>query len=59
MTEDEKNKVELILNESIPESNKSIPDPYYNDDGFEKVFQLLNKACEAIVKKYTVDAGMC
>jgi protein-tyrosine phosphatase len=45
-------KVRLILNEINPEDNTPVPDPYYGgDDGFEKVYQLLDEACEIIIKK--------
>nr|AOE12535.1 protein tyrosine phosphatase [uncultured bacterium]CCF99349.1 low molecular weight phosphotyrosine protein phosphatase [uncultured Cytophagia bacterium] len=45
-------KVRLILNEISPEDNTPVPDPYYGgDDGFEKVYQLLDAACEIITKK--------
>ena len=42
-------KVELILNYTHPGQDRSVPDPYYDDDGFEEVFQLLDQACEAFV----------
>ena len=45
-------KVLLILNEINPKENRPVPDPYYGDgDGFEKVYQLLDEACEMITKK--------
>jgi protein-tyrosine phosphatase len=45
-------KVRLILNEISPEGNTPVPDPYYGgDDGFDKVYQLLDAACEIITKK--------
>ena len=45
-------KVRLILNEINPEDNAPVPDPYYGgDNGFEKVYQLLDEACEMIIKK--------
>ena len=45
-------KVQLILNEINPEDNTPVPDPYYgDDDGFEKVYQLLDATCEIITKK--------
>ena len=45
-------KVRLILNEINPEENRPVPDPYYGGgDGFEKVYQLLDEACEMITKK--------
>lgn len=43
------NKVELILNSVFPGEEPSVPDPYYGGkDGFETVFQLLDKACDKI-----------
>ncbi len=48
----DKQKVKLILNESHPNQNLEVPDPYYGgDDGFEKVFQMLDEACEVIAQK--------
>lgn len=47
--EKHKHKVRLILNESNPEQNQNVPDPYFGgDQGFKHVFDLLNSACEAI-----------
>ena len=47
-------KVKMILNESQPNSNKSVPDPYYGGkDGFENVFQMLDEACEIIAKRFS------
>jgi protein-tyrosine phosphatase len=47
---DDKKKVELILNRVYPGSNMSVPDPYFGgEQGFENVFILLDKACEIIV----------
>lgn len=51
-TEEEKQKIKMILNEIEPNQNRSVPDPYYDDNGFEEVFQMLNKACDVIIKKY-------
>ncbi|PSG88039.1 protein-tyrosine-phosphatase [Aurantibacter aestuarii] len=51
-TEDEKNKVKLILNETSPGENKDVPDPYHDTQkGFETVFNMLNEACEVIAKR--------
>ncbi len=48
----EKNKVSLILDELYPNENLDVPDPYYGgEQGFEDVFQMLNKACDTIVIK--------
>lgn len=48
---DHHHKVRMILNESYPNSNKPVPDPYFGNDGFEEVFQLLDEACEKIALK--------
>lgn len=49
---DQLQKVDFILNEIYPGSNKSVDDPYYGlEDGFEQVFILLNAATEAIAHK--------
>lgn len=45
----QKSKVNLILNESYPEQNLDVPDPYYGGDkGFETVFNMLDEACNKI-----------
>jgi|LakMenE18May11ns_1017448.scaffolds.fasta_scaffold9393057_2 protein-tyrosine phosphatase len=46
-------KIRMILNESYPNENKIVPDPYYNDSGFEEVYQMLDKACEQIIINLT------
>lgn len=44
-------KVKLLLNE-VDATNQEVPDPYYDaDDGFETVFQLIDKACTNIADK--------
>jgi protein-tyrosine phosphatase len=42
---DEQEKVEMIL------EDKQVPDPYYDDDGFEQVYKMLDHACERIITK--------
>ena len=43
-------KVEMILNRVYPDSNMSVPDPYFGgEQGFENVYILLDKACDIIV----------
>lgn len=50
--EEDENKVRLILNEIYPSENKSVPDPYYgSNQGFENVYQMLDEACDVIIKK--------
>jgi protein-tyrosine phosphatase len=49
---EDEDKVHLILNESSPAQSLSVPDPYYGgNDGFENVFQMLDKACTTIASK--------
>jgi len=50
-TEQQRNKVKMILNYRTPGMNQSVPDPYYND-GFPLVFEMLNEACEGLIKEY-------
>ena len=48
----QKDKVKLILNESFPEKNLDVPDPYYGGEkGFENVYNMLDNACEIIAKR--------
>lgn len=50
--ETQKNKVQLILNELFPGENVDVPDPYYGlQNGFDSVFAMLDKSCEAIAEK--------
>jgi len=50
--QEHKKKVKLILNELHPDENLDVPDPYYGGkQGFENVFQMLDKACDNIVVK--------
>ena len=45
-------KVRMILNETKPNSNLNVPDPYYGgNDGFENVYQMLDTACTIIADK--------
>jgi protein-tyrosine phosphatase len=45
-------KVKMILNETHPYKNVSVPDPYYDGrQGFENVFKMLGEACEIIASK--------
>lgn len=48
----DKNKVKLILNESVPGENLDVPDPYYGGDaGFNNVYIMLDEACNIIANK--------
>lgn len=48
----QKEKVEMILNYVDPGSNRNVPDPYWDDDGFEQVFHMLEEACEQVIEKH-------
>ncbi len=48
---EEEEKVKMIMNEVQPGYNQNVPDPYYDNDGFELVFQMLDEACERIIKR--------
>ncbi len=50
-SKEDKQKVSLFLNYTHPEQEKAVPDPYYGgEEGFEKVYQLLNDACDVFLK---------
>ena len=42
-------KVRMILNYVSPNQNQGVPDPYWSDDGFEDVYQMLEEACRKVV----------
>jgi len=49
-SKEDSKKVEMILNLSKPNSNMSVPDPYYGgEEGFENVYQLLDAACDELM----------
>ena len=49
---EDKQKVRLLLNEIDDVKQKEVPDPYYDaQDGFEKVYLMIDKACDVIAAK--------
>jgi protein-tyrosine phosphatase len=50
-TDEERAKVKLIRNETHPDQDLEVPDPYHDDNGFEEVYQMLDAACEEIIKR--------
>ena len=49
---EDEDKARLILNEIYLNEDKSVPDPYYDgNQGFENVYQMLDKACDEIVNQ--------
>ncbi len=51
-TQEQKAKVKLLLSETNIKE-KEVPDPYYDDQGFEHVFELIDNACTVIADKLT------
>ena len=50
------NKIQLILKNINPEKNLSVPDPYFGEeDGFEKIYRLLDKACSKIISEIEIN----
>ena len=50
-SETERNKIRMILNEINLNTCQSVPDPYYGgENGFQEVYNILNKACEKIIQ---------
>ncbi|WP_121364597.1 low molecular weight protein-tyrosine-phosphatase [Flavobacterium limicola] len=48
----QKEKVQLILNELFPNEKVDVPDPYFGlPNGFEIVYNMLDEVCEIIAKK--------
>lgn len=46
-------KIDLLLNELYPNENKSVPDPWYGaEEGYHRVFDMLDKAADEIIRKY-------
>ncbi len=46
-------KVIYFLNEAMPGSNASVPDPWYGkEDGYIEVYKLINNTCDVIINKY-------
>jgi protein-tyrosine phosphatase len=51
-TEADRAKVSLILDTIYPGENRIVPDPYYDDNGFEAVFDMLEAACNTFVARF-------
>ena len=46
--------VDLLMNEFKPGANLDIPDPWYGPEaGYHQVYDLIEKACEALIKNYS------
>ncbi len=50
--DNDRGKVRLILNESQPNRDMEVPDPYFGgDEGFDRVYKMLDAACDAALKR--------
>lgn len=52
VSDDQKEKVQLIMNMVQPGMNESVPDPYWDDNGFDQVFHMLEEACDQVIEKF-------
>ncbi len=51
-TQEQKNKVQIILNELYPNENVDVPDPYFGmPNGFDIVYNMLDEVCDIIADK--------
>ncbi len=51
-TENNRHKVKMILNETYPNENRKVPDPYFGGKkGFVEVYELLNQATDGIIDR--------
>jgi len=51
-TAQQKEKVVMIMNFVDPGMNENVPDPYWGNDGFGLVYDMLDRACGKILAKY-------
>ena len=49
---DDRIKVSLVLDYLHPDRQMEVPDPYYDDDGFEQVYRMLDEAVERLVEAH-------
>jgi protein-tyrosine phosphatase len=52
ISEEERRKIDLILHFTQPNSQRSVPDPYWDDNGFDQVFRMLDEACERLIEQW-------
>jgi len=53
-TNEQKEKVQLIMNFAHPGNDENVPDPFWDNDGFEKVYDMLDQACDGILERLAV-----
>ncbi|MES1226777.1 MAG: low molecular weight protein-tyrosine-phosphatase [Bacteroidota bacterium] len=48
-------KTDLLMNELFPGKNEEVPDPWYGPEpGYHIVYEMIDKACDKIIEKYTL-----
>jgi len=46
-------KVQLLMDEVYPGQNRDVPDPWYGgEEGYHDVFELIDKACDALLQNH-------
>lgn len=54
--DNDEQKVDYIMNLIYPGENRPVPDPWYGGkEGFEKVFRMLEQACDILIKDLALD----
>lgn len=49
-SQEDEDKVKMMLEYAFPNESKAVPDPYYGgDDGFEHVYRLLDESCSILL----------
>jgi len=51
-SEKERAKVKLIMNFKDQGMNVNVPDPYWNNDGFSHVYNMLEEACQKVIEVF-------
>lgn len=51
-TEEQRRKVHLIMDLANIDATDEVPDPYWDDNGFEQVYEMLEAACDRILESY-------
>lgn len=51
-SEEERSKVKMIMNFKDKGMNENVPDPYWNDNGFSHVYNMLEEACQKVIEAY-------
>ena len=54
--QEEKGKIKMIMEFVRPGSPDNVPDPYYDNDGFEQVFDMLHQACLKFTEHVTLSS---